>query len=155
MANLGVVIKDEIRRLARKETRAQVGPLRKRLTEVRQLAADLKRKVADLEAASARLTSEYNARMLESTRAPEKLVEGARLGARSIRSQRKRFGLTRVEFGRLVGVSANTVYLWESGKVTPRGKSRSALVGVRKVGAREAKRLLAAAGAGTRRGKRK
>ena len=41
-----------------------------------------------------------------------------------------------------LGVSANTVYLWENDKVTPRGKSRSALVGVREFGAREAKELV-------------
>ncbi|MCZ6691925.1 MAG: hypothetical protein O7H41_20245 [Planctomycetota bacterium] len=60
---------------------------------------------------------------------------------------------------RLAGVSANIIYLWEMGEVSPREKSRGVLVGLRKLRAREAKKLLAAAGAGEKhpktRGKRR
>lgn len=145
MPNIATVLKDEIRRLSRREIRATVGPLRKRLSEVRQLAAELKKKVASLEEASQRLLGEADARALQVARTVRGDAKVSRIGPRSIRSQRKRFGLTRDEFGLLVGVSANSVYLWESGKAAPRGKSRSALIGLRKIGAREAKRLVTAA----------
>ncbi len=143
MPNIGAVIKEEVRRIARKEIRAAWNPLRKKLSETRLLAFELKRKVAALEAASDRLVRESSARALEKTRGSGAEAKDARIGPRSIRSQRKRIHLTRAEFGRLVGVSANTVYLWETGQVAPRSGSRTALIGVRKIRAKEAKRLLA------------
>lgn len=146
MPNLGSVLRDEIRRLARKEIRTTVAPMQKKLAEVRRLSVELKRKVDALQALSRRLAAEADARALEAARTGAEETKTARIGARSIRSQRKRFRLTREEFGRLVGVSANTVYLWESGKVTPRGKSRSALIGIRRIGAKEARRLIATSG---------
>ena len=39
-------------------------------------------------------------------------------------------------------MSANAIYLSETGEVSPREKSRTVLVGLRRLGAREAKRLL-------------
>ncbi len=63
---------------------------------------------------------------------------------RSIAAQRKRLKLSRKDFGNLVGVSANTIYLWETGEVSPREKSRAAIIGLRRMGVREARRLLKA-----------
>ena len=146
MPNFGTVIKEEVRRLARKEIRAAVGPVQKRLAETRRTAADLKRRVASLEGVVKQLKEEADARRLQAARAGAEEPQAARVGARSIRSQRKRLKLTREEFASLLGVSANTVYLWETDKVAPRGKSRSALVGIREVGAREARQLVEAAG---------
>ncbi len=70
-------------------------------------------------------------------------MKGTRLGPRSIAAHRKRLKLSRKDFGTLAGVSANTIYLWETGEVSPKEKSRAVLVGLREIGAREAKRLLA------------
>ena len=94
-------------------------------------------------------------RMLRSTLSHAKILsidtskaeklEGVRIGPRSIASQRKRLGLTRKAFAVLAGVSSNTIYLWETGEVAPREKSRGVLVGLRKLGAREAKKLVEAA----------
>jgi hypothetical protein len=44
---------------------------------------------------------------------------------------------------RIVGVSAPAVAHWEAGESTPAGQNRAALVGLRKVGKREVKELLA------------
>ena len=49
---------------------------------------------------------------------------------------------------RLVGVSPAAVVQWEQGRATPAGKNRAALVGLRRLGRRQAKRLLASAAAG-------
>lgn len=144
MPNVNAVLREEILRLARKEIRATVGPLKKKVADLRRLSSSLKQKVETLEKATARLSEEAEARGLQKVRAGEEDTRGARLGPRSIRSQRGRLGLTRDEFGRLAGVSANAVYLWETGRVSPREKSKAVLVGLRKLGAREARRLLAA-----------
>ena len=144
MPNIGVLLKDEIRRLAKKEVRAVVLPLKKKVAELTRTNAALKKKVPILEKAVARLEKEAEARQLQAVREGEKEVEGVRIGPRSVAAQRKRLQLTRAEFGSLAGVSANTIYLWETGEVSPREKSRAVLVGLRKLGAREAKKLLAA-----------
>jgi DNA-binding transcriptional regulator YiaG len=46
---------------------------------------------------------------------------------------RRRFGLNRVQFGRLVGVSTWTVFMWEHGKVAPSSDSANRLRQVAKM----------------------
>ena len=66
-------------------------------------------------------------------------VCSTRIGQRWIQAQRKRLKLSRKDFRKLAGVSANTIYLWGTGEVSPREKSRAVLVGLRGLGAREAR----------------
>ena len=145
MPNVGQILKEEIRRLAKKEVRAVAGPLKKRVAELERSNAAWKKKVPALDKAVARLNAEAEVRQLRSIRAGEKEVKGARIGPRSIAAQRRRLKLSRKDFGTLAGVSANTIYLWETGEVSPRDKSRKSIVGLRKLGTREAHRLLEAA----------
>ena len=65
MPNIGAVLRDEIQRLARKEIRAAVGPLKKRVVELTRTNAALKKKVPQLERTVARLEKEAKARQLE------------------------------------------------------------------------------------------
>jgi len=44
---------------------------------------------------------------------------------------------------RMVGVSPAAVVQWEQGRATPAGRNRAALVGLRRLGRRQAKRVLA------------
>ncbi len=145
MPNIAAVLKEEIQRLARKEVRAAVGPLKKRVTELSRTNADLKRKVPQLEKTVARLNEEAKARQLQAVQKGGKAAAGTRVGPRSIAAQRKRLKLTREQFGQVAGVSSNTVYLWETGQVDPKEKSRAAIVSLRRLGVRDAKRLLEAA----------
>ena len=144
MPNIGAVLKEEIQRLARKEIRAFVGPLKKRVAELSRANADYKSEIPRLLKTVARLEEEAKIRQLRGVRAGAKELKGVRIGPRSIAAQRKRLGLSRKDFGALAGVSSNTIYLWETGGVSPREKSRAVLVGLRKLGAREAKGLLEA-----------
>ena len=52
MPNIGVVLKEEIQRLARKEIRAAVGPLKKKVAELARANAATKREIPPLLAAS-------------------------------------------------------------------------------------------------------
>ena len=144
MPNIGVVLKEEIQRLARKEVRAAVTPLKKRVGELSRAGVALKRTVPQLERIVARLEAEAKARQLEGVQKGAKDTEGTRLGPRSIAAQRKRLKLSRKDFGQLVGVTANSIYLWETGEVSPKQKSRAAIIGLRGMGVKEAKRLLEA-----------
>jgi DNA-binding transcriptional regulator YiaG len=65
-----------------------------------------------------------------------------RFSARSVKAQRARLGLSAKGFGRLVGVSALTVYSWESGKSRPRQKQLAGLAAIRRLGKREARKRL-------------
>ena len=114
MPNLGVVLKEEIQRLTRKEVRAAVNPLKKRVAELARTNAALKRSVPQLEKTVARLNDEAKARQLQAVQKGGKAAAGTRVGPRSIAAQRKRLKLTRKQFGQVAGVSANTVYLWET-----------------------------------------
>ena len=111
MPNIGAVLRDEIRRLARREIRATVSPLKKKVAELNRSNAAYKRQIPQLLKTVARLESEAKSRQLKGVRTGAQELEGVRIGPRSIASQRKRLGLSRKDFGLLAGVSSNTIYL--------------------------------------------
>ena len=145
MPNIAAILKEEIQRLARKEIRATVNPLKKRVAELARTNAVLKRSVPQLEKTVARLNEEAKKRDLHAVQKGTGDTKGTRLGPRSIRAQRKRLKLSRKDFGTLAGVTANSIYLWETDEVAPKEKNRAALISLRGLGVRDAKRLLEAA----------
>jgi DNA-binding transcriptional regulator YiaG len=79
----------------------------------------------------------------------EEAVKAARLSAGLIKKLRTRLGLSQAALARLARVSPGAVVHWERGGVMPSGERRRALVGLRKLGRREVKRLLATIPAGS------
>jgi DNA-binding transcriptional regulator YiaG len=73
----------------------------------------------------------------------EEEARAARLSPGLIRKLRLRLALSQASVARLVRVSPAAVVQWEQGRATPTGKNRAALVGLRRLGRRQAKRLLA------------
>ncbi len=55
-----------------------------------------------------------------------------------MKAQRKRLKLSAEDYGRLVGVSGQTIYHWEQGKTRPQEAQLVALAAVRGLGKREA-----------------
>ncbi|MBU3710747.1 MAG: helix-turn-helix transcriptional regulator [Limnohabitans sp.] len=49
---------------------------------------------------------------------------------------RKKLGISAAEMGQLLGVSAQSVYHWETGKTKPRASQLAAIAAVRKLGKR-------------------
>jgi DNA-binding transcriptional regulator YiaG len=145
MPNVASVLKQEIARIARKEAKAAVGPLRKPSVRARADIAGLKRRLAALEKANkdllARLVKVEAAQPVPAT---EPAARGW-ISGKGIRSLRKRLGLSQNEFARLAGVSGQAVYMWESktGTLTLRGPTKAKVFAVRGLGAREARRRLA------------
>ncbi len=133
MANLGSVFKDEITRLARKEIRAQIEPLKKAASTYRREIAELKRQIALL-ARQAKVASKAS----RSTPQEEAEPVATRFGAKGLRSLRARLGLSAAEFGKLAGASGQSVYNWESEKTVPRKNQITVLAELRKLGKREA-----------------
>ncbi len=147
MANIGALLKQEIQRLARKEVRGQVGPLRRLTIQYRQVIADLRRRLADLERVQARAQRVASARVAsgEPEAAPgaaKKRVARARFSAEGLRAERARVGLSAAEYARLVGVSDQTIYNWEQGRAAPRAKQAAVLAALRGIGKRAARARL-------------
>jgi len=143
MPNIALVLREEIQRLAKKEIRPQVKQLRKDNVRLKRDVADLKRRLTLVESEVNRMVPQLASlrRNVIDPRGEE--VKKARIGQKSIASLRKRLKLSRQEFASLVGVSANSVYLWERGEISPRAEARAALLQLRGIGVREARKRLA------------
>ena len=134
MPNLNSVLKSEISRLARKEIKGAIDPLRKANTGYRREIAELKRQVASLQRdlkASSKAPRGRVERVEESTGSTRFVPKG-------LKSLRARLGLSASDFGLLIGASGQSVYNWEAGKTVPRGVQQAALAAVRGLGKREA-----------------
>jgi len=140
MANLLNLFNDRIRRLARREITAQTKKTRRLTAQHRRDLASLKRQVASLARAVAFLEKQER-RRVAAPPAPQD-AKGVRFSARSVKAQRARLGLSAKDFGRLVGVSALTIYSWESDRSRPRQKQLAGLAAVRRLGKREALKRL-------------
>lgn len=141
MANISAVLKDLIRRLAKKEIKTETGKTRSAVAQYRRDIARLKRQMAEQQREIVFLKGQEEKRLTQ-PKAVEGPVEGARFSARSVRAQRKRLKLSAQQFAKLVGVSPLTVYNWEHGKSRPREQQFAALVAVRGLGRREASKRL-------------
>ena len=146
MPNVGSVLRDEITRLSRREIRKQTESTKKATTQHRRHIADLNKKVAQLERQVAVLERQA-ARQRQSSIAAAGNGSAStkiRFVAKGLRSHRSRLGLSAGDFGRLVGVSANSVYAWESGTTTPRKEQLAKIAALRAIGKREAINMLRA-----------
>lgn len=147
MSNLASILKAEITRISRRETRAEIDSLRKSVTQHRSDIAALKRRASDLERLSQRLAKSLSKRFPDSL--DEEVGEREaklRFRASGFATLRKKLGLSAAEMGRLLGVSGQSVYHWETGKATPRRTQLPAIAAVRKLGKREAQAKLASLG---------
>ena len=142
MSNFAAQLKTEISRIAKKETRTQAVVLKKAQATHRAEIADLKRRIASLEAVVRRL-GKTPARP---TTPPKEAGEpqGLRFRADGFASLRKKFGVSAAQMALLLGVSNQSVYHWETGKSKPRAAQLQAIAAVRKLGKKEVAQRLAA-----------
>lgn len=161
MASLASTLRKEIQRLARKEVRVQTGRTKQAVAQYRRDIAELKRRLREQQKTIERLQQQEPGPGDEVTDVdvPRKAV---RFSAKSVRSQRRRLGLSAKDYAELVGVSPLTVYNWEHGRVRPQKAQLAALAALRGIGKREALARLEAsrlkqeqAAAGTRKASRK
>ena len=140
MPNIAGVLKDEIRRIAKKEVKAQVGKTQKAAAQYRRDIAKLKRQLGQQEREIKYIKKQTQQDQPQPT---EDELEGVRFSARSVKAQRQRLGLSAADYGKLVGVSGLTIYNWEHEKARPRKAQLAALVAVRGIGKKEALMKLA------------
>jgi DNA-binding transcriptional regulator YiaG len=145
MPNIGIVLKQEIARLARKETRGQIETLKKSSAHYRKEIAQLRRDVTELTRELARLRkSAAGASARAPAQAADESLPRVRVpNAKAVQTMRARLGLSVAELAALVGVSGQSVYNWERGSARPSGKPLAGFVALRGIGKREARARLA------------
>ena len=147
MANIASVLKSEIARVARKEVRVELESLKRASTQHRSAIAQLRREVADLH----RQLKQAHRQVANASRASAVsgggggATEGTprRFSAARLAAHRAKLGLSAADYGRLVGMSGATIYLWEQGKSRPKPEQLQRLVEARTLGRRAALEQLA------------
>lgn len=144
MSNILSALKSEITRLARKEARQVVAPVKKASANYRGLIASLRKQIDALQGdvAVLRRAAPKAENALAAAQEPQGRFWITGKGAKALR---KRLGLTQVQFGKLAGVSVPTVIKWEGakGKAPIRLKAAIArLQAIRKMGRKQATEIL-------------
>ena len=140
MPNIGTALKEEILRLSRKEIRKQTTVLRKASAQYRKDIAEMKRRVSELRRKVSPL--EKQVRKSVPPQATELDAEHVRFTAKGLRSQRQRLGLSAANYGKLIGVTGQTVYSWEQETSRPRKHQFAPIAALRHIGKREAQARL-------------
>ena len=142
MANVATVLKDEITRLARKELRKAVDPIRKLLAIQRREIVALKR---DRLILLREVKALAKGKGREVTAPAEEPAARVRFSPAGLKTLRARLGISAAAFGSLVGVSGQTIYHWENEKAQPRKAQLPRIAALRGVGKKDVQGLLDAA----------
>jgi len=147
MPNLGTLLKSEIIRVARRALKTELDALRKASAGHRRDVAALKRQVAELTRNKKGLERQLS-KVSASQEAPAGEEDGKtiRFSLKGFKTLRAKLGLSAADFGRLAGVSAQSVYNWEQGKAVPQRQQRLVLAELRSLGKRAAAARLEALG---------
>lgn len=140
MANIAGVLRQEILRLARKEIRSQTDVLKRASAKYRKDIAELKRRVSDLHRRLAPLEKQVLRSAPAQTLDAE--TDGVRFTAKGLRSQRKRLALSAADYGKLIGVTGQSIYSWERETSRPRKQQVARLASIRHLGKKEARARL-------------
>jgi DNA-binding XRE family transcriptional regulator/uncharacterized small protein (DUF1192 family) len=138
MPNIGQVLRDEIARISRRESRKQSSALQRSSAAHRRDIASLKREIATLRRELKKSSSSKSAAVQASGDTSGKL----RFRADGFRTMRRRLGLSASQLGKLLGVSEQSVYNWETKTATPRASHLPTIARLRSMGKREAQQLL-------------
>ena len=128
-------LKSEIARIAKKEIRAETQQLKKASAQYRSDIAALKRHIVALEATVKKLSKGQLKPVLK---VDKESSTPLRFRASGFATLRKKLDLSAEQMGKLIGVSAQSVYHWESEKSRPRASQLPAIAAARKLTKKEA-----------------
>jgi len=147
MSTMAQVLKNEIRRLARREIRLSLTRSRKEIATLRRGLAEVRTRITASEVAQKAMAKSAAAVAPAPGTPAGAKAEPGWFSSRGILALRKRFRMTQAQFAQLAGVTSQAVYQWERGgargKLRLRNKTAVALAGLRDLGAKEAKARLA------------
>jgi len=137
MTNVASALKSEIVRLSRKTVKGDLSALRSANASQRKQISELKAQMLALQRTVGRMQKALPTKTPEvsGTRDSEK---PPRFSANTLRSHRAKLGLSAQDYAKLAGVSALSIYKWESNKAHPRNAQIQALADVRKLGKKAA-----------------
>jgi len=146
MSSIMKELKNEISRLARREINKELAPVKRVNAAQRGLIADLRRQITALQRELGGLRKAVPAVGAPVAAKPDEPGKRFWITARGVRKLRGRLGLTQAQFGKLAGVSGQTIVNWEGskGKIDVRKKVTIAkLQELRKMGKRDVMKLFA------------
>ena len=141
MGKLEQFFRSEMVRLSKREMNRVWVPVKRDVRSLKRTVSQLRRAVLALEQFADRQRKQLAQEEAQLT-APPDTVKKSRFSPRLIRALRKRLGLSQRELAILSGVTVGAVHQWETGKFIPKDEKKGCLVALRKLGRREARRLL-------------
>jgi DNA-binding transcriptional regulator YiaG len=145
MPNIAKVLREEVQRLAKRQIKAELSPVKRDNVRLKQTVAELRRQIAALSRTSRELVKKVTP-VVASRESVEATENAAKLRptSESLKKLRARLGLTQAQFGKLLGVSGQAVVRWASrdGRIRMRKTTLSALARIQNIGKREAWRRL-------------
>ncbi|PZQ65519.1 Helix-turn-helix domain protein [Xylophilus ampelinus] len=120
MPNIASILKAEITRVARKEVRSEIEGLKKANAQHRAAIAQLRRELTEVHRQMKRVQHATGSRMASAPVA-EHPGDGTprRFSAARLAAHRAKLKLSAADYGKLIGVSGATIYLWEKGQTRP------------------------------------
>lgn len=148
MPNIAQVLKAEIARIAKHESKVAVSQPKKSSIANKKAMVDIKRRLAQIEKSLGAIQKTMKSCCSDQAPVPEPTGVKAWLTGKGIKSLRKKMRVSQAAFGKLVGASMAAVLRWEkqAGKLTFRGDTLAKIVALRGVGVQEAQKRLAAMG---------
>ncbi len=128
-------LKSEIARIAKKEIRAETQQLKKSSAQYRSDIAALKRHIVALEATVKKLSKGQLKPVLK---VDKESSTPLRFRASGFATLRKKLDLSAEQMGKLIGVTAQSVYHWEAEKSRPRASQLPAIAAARKLTKKDA-----------------
>jgi len=113
MSSIAKIFKEEIQRIVRREISQLKSDQKKALSGLKKSHVEARRRLAALEKQYKALSPGVRHRPAGGAQVPE-APEGLRVTAKSLKSMRKRLGITQAELAALLGVSSQVVAVWET-----------------------------------------
>src|SRR5439155_14482489 len=149
MPNVMGVLRAEIRRLARKETRQEIAGLRKHVNSMRRRVAESRRRIRELESRTKQAGKRGQGAPAGSD---EESAKQVRFSPAWVKRHRSKLGMSRRIYAKLLSVSPQTIMGWESGRTRPRRSALKTWREIRGKGVRELRALVTGEGRKKRRG---
>jgi DNA-binding transcriptional regulator YiaG len=142
MPNVGVLLKQEITRLSRREIRSEIQSTKKAAAQHRRQIAALKRQVTNLGREVALLKRRMPEKPPTIPSADTARRMRMRFDPKWLKARRARLGLSAADYGKLIGVSPQSIYNWEQGVARPRPEQIKTISAIHSIGKREAHQRL-------------